>query len=65
MLGDNGFFSAIVIVYFTWRQGQGTNGLTSPPKDNWWFIGAQSGVRAFVKQNHDYVALWLRLFLYG
>ena len=31
------------MIYFTCRLGHGTDGLTSPPKDSWWFIGAQSG----------------------
>ena len=35
-------FSTGVMVYFTCRQGHRTDGLISPPKDNWWFIGAQS-----------------------
>ena len=34
-----------IMVYFTWRQGEGADSLTPPAKDNWWFIGAQSGVR--------------------
>ena len=37
------FFSSSVMVYFTCRHGHETNGFTPPPKDSWWFIGAQSG----------------------
>ena len=32
----------------------GTDSLSCPPKDNWWFIGAQSGVIS--TQNHGYEA---------
>ena len=31
-------FSTNTVVYFTCRQGYGTEGLISPPKDYWWFI---------------------------
>ena len=41
-------------------KGLATGSLSCSPKDNWWFTGAQSGVIS--TQNHDYVALWLRLF---
>ena len=53
------------MVYFTCRQGHEVDGLTSPLKDNWWFIGAQSGVGANESQDHENgtmaknMALWL------
>ena len=58
-------FLTSVMVYFKSRQAHGTDGLTSPPRDNWWSIGTQSGVGLNDSQNHEKgtmakgVALWL------
>ena len=64
-------FSTSVMVYFTCRQGHRTDGLASPPKDNWWFIGASVSAGLIDKQHHKngfmakYVALCLSMWLYG
>ena len=45
--------STSAVVCFTCWQVHGSEGLRSPPKDSWWFIGAQLGAGLNNSQDHE------------